>query len=395
MSDRLLNVERANRFLAAAWKAGILTEPLIDAAALERVALGKRDPSEFGSDGNWREAFHRLVASLREEADLNPLGRTMAYSQIVHLLRARIAATRLLAEAPQAAKAPMPPPIIIVGQMRSGTTRVQRLLSCDYRLAHTKAFETLTPVPSRGRHLRAHTVLAAVKLFNPETLRIHPTDPRAPDEEFGFLAFGFGPAQFEAQWRVPSFSRWWESADKSELYGDFDQLVRINRAARGEDTAKCHVFKLPQFCEDLPAILQIFPGAKLIVLGRDTDKVVASSASLVWNHMRIQSDSVDKQWLGQEWLRKTRVRQALLEDFLRNRPDIPVIQVDYEKMNRDWLREMKRIYAFLGRDLPPVVVQRMDSWLHSSRNHLGHRYSLEEFGLTPTKVSRAEMALAG
>jgi hypothetical protein len=169
----------------------------------------------------------------------------------------------------------------------------------------------------------------------------------------------------------------------------------MNRSARGEDPAKSHIFKLPQFCEDLPAILQTYPGAKLIVLGRDTDEVVASSASLVWNHMRIQSNSVDKHWVGQEWLRKTRLRQALLEDFLSNRPDVPVIHVDYERMNRDWLGEMERIYAFLDRDLPPALVHKMERWLQSSRTHLGHRYSLDEFGLAPTKVSRAGMALAG
>jgi hypothetical protein len=395
LSDRLPNVERANRYLAAAWKAGILTEPVIDTAALECAALGKRDRSAFGSDGSWREAFHRLVAALRDEADLSPLGRTMAHSQIVHLLRARIATTRLLAEAPQATQTPMPPPIIIVGQMRSGTTRVQRLLSCDHRLAHTKAFETLTPIPSPGRRFRARTVLTAIKLLNPETLRIHPTHPQAPDEEFGFLAYGFGPAQFEAQWQIPSFSRWWESADKSDLYRDFDQLVRMNRSARDENPAKSHIFKLPQFCEDLPAILQTYPGAKLIALGRDTDQVVASSASLVWNHMRIQSNSIDKHWVGQEWLRKTRLRQALLDNFVSNRPDVLVIHVDYERMNRDWLGEMERIYAFLGRDLPPALVHKMERWLQSSRTHLGHRYSLDEFGLAPTKVSRAGMALAG
>lgn len=395
MSDPLPNVERANRLLTAAWKAGILTEPDIDARALEAIALGGRDRSAFGSDDGWREPFERLVVALREEADLNPLGKTMAYSQIVHLLRARMRASRPFSEAILDQLPAMPAPIIIVGQMRSGTTRLQRLLACDRRLAHTRTFETLTPVPWPARRLRARAILAAVSVLNPLVLRIHPAAPRTADEEFGWLAFGFGPAQFEAQWRVPSFSRWWEKADTTPLYRDFDRLVRLNRLSRRESTTKPHVFKVPQFCEDLPTLLKLYPEAKFIVLGRDADKIVGSSASLVWNHMRIQSESIDKKWVGQEWLRKTRLRQELLESFLRNHPDIPVVRVDYEAMNRDWLAEMKRIYAFLGLDLTPTLIRRMDGWLGSSHSHMGHRYSLEEFGIGAQAANTKEMALAG
>lgn len=374
---------------------GVLTDPSIDAAVLEQAALGRQDRSAFGHDQSWREPFERLTAALREEAELNPLGRTMAHSQILHLLRMRMRAAQLHADADTAEDVLMPPPIIIVGQMRSGTTRVQRLLACDPRLAHTKAFETLTPLPSPARRLRAQAILAIVKFLNPETVRIHPTSARAPDEEFGWLAYGFGPAQFEAQWRVPSFSRWWERADKTSLYREFDRLLRINRWARREDPAKPNVLKVPQFCEDLPAILSVYPNARLIVLHRPVDEIVASSASLVWNHMRIQSDSVDKGWVGQEWQRKTLLRERALETFLANRGDVPVIHVDYDGMNRDWLAETRRIYAFLGLDLPQSQVHRMERWLQSSRSHLGHRYSLDEFGLVPQQLSKAEMACAG
>jgi hypothetical protein len=48
---------------------------------------------------------------------------------------------------PEIRDRPIPEPIVILGQMRSGTTRLQRLLACDDRFAHTRLYESLIPAP--------------------------------------------------------------------------------------------------------------------------------------------------------------------------------------------------------------------------------------------------------
>jgi hypothetical protein len=221
-----------------------------------------------------------------------------------------------------------------------------------------------------------------LRRFNPEVTRIHPTGVDAPEEEFGFYSFSFGSAQFEAQWRIPSFSRWWEAADVRPLYREFRRLVQTNGWARGDDPSKPHILKAPQFLQDLPAVLEIFPDARLIRIDRDPVEVVASSSSLVWNQMRIQSDEADRQWIGCEWLRKTRLREA------RSRAALPAscLSVDYQAMNRDWRTEMARIYDFLGMRFTARVDQRMQAYLTDARGHLGHRYNLEDFGLAPADL---------
>lgn len=360
----------------------MLPEPKFDAGALERAALRGRPPAAFGEDQAWREPFGRLVRSLGEEAELNPLGRAMAHGQIVTLLRARLRAQDLWRADPGMLDRELAPPIVVLGQMRSGTTRLQRLLACDPRLAHTRTYESLTPVPMPARKLRARLILAMLRALNPETLRIHPTAAGAPDEEFGWLAFGFGAAQFEAQWRVPSFVRWREEADSRPLYREFRALLQTNSWARGEDPAKPWILKAPQFLEHLPALLETFPGARLILIERNLREVVASSASLVWNQMRIQSDSADRAWIGREWLRKTRLRAQ------RCRAALPssCLRVGYEAMNRDWRGEMVRVYDHLGLTLTPELVGRMSAYVDRARSHCGHRYSLDQFALSPEDI---------
>ncbi|HET9428470.1 MAG TPA: sulfotransferase, partial [Allosphingosinicella sp.] len=135
--EALPNVRRLNRALEAAWRSGLVPAPALASEALEAAALGARPKEAFGPDQSWREPFSVLVHSLQTEADLNPLGKTMAHGQIVMALKARIRGSALWRRHPEILDRPCRPPIIILGQMRSGTTRMQRLLACDDRLTHT------------------------------------------------------------------------------------------------------------------------------------------------------------------------------------------------------------------------------------------------------------------
>lgn len=378
----------ACRGLDAAWRGGILPRPILDPAAFEAAALKRRPRDAFGPDREWRTPFRLLVDSLREEARLNPLGLVMAHGQIVGALKARLRAAGLWRRHPEILARPVPAPIVVVGSMRSGTTRLQRLLACDPGFAHTRLYESLHPVPAPARALKTGASLTALRLLNPAVAAIHPMKARDPDEEFGLFSLSFGSAQFEAQWRVPAFTAWWEQADTRWLYREFRRLLQTIGWARGEAPGKPWLLKAPQFMQDLPALLDAFPDARLICLDRDAEKVVGSSASLVWHQMRIQSDHADRAWIGREWLRKTRLRQERAIAFRAARPDVPRLDVACEAMDADWAREIGRIYAFLGLELTEQVQRRMAAYVAGARAHRGHLYTLEQFGLTREMLAR-------
>jgi hypothetical protein len=367
------------------WKSGLAPEPVLEEQALLRAAVGAEDVGCLGDGQAWREPLRILLGALASEADLNPLGRTIAHAQIVGALRARRRALHLWRRHPEIAQRPIEAPVIVLGSMRSGTTRIHRLLACDPRFAHTRLFETIEPVPfgpTDRRPAKAAAVVALLRWLNPALGAIHPTSAYQPEEEFGLYNFSFASAQFEAQWRVPSFSRWWEAAPMEGVYAEFAMLLRTIAWHR-RDPGKTWLLKAPQFMQDLDTVIAAFPGARLICLHRDPAQVVASSASLVWNQMRVQSDAADPQWIGAEWLRKTRLRQERAERVRREHPRVPQIDVDYEAVSRDWRAEMRRVYSFLGYDLQPETEARMAAYLSRSKKHLGHAYSPELFGLPP------------
>jgi hypothetical protein len=374
-------IRLAGRLLEAAWGAGALQRPRL--AALVRRA--ERMPQRRG-EGPWREALRVLVESLESEAALNPLGLTFAHVQISRLLTQRERAERLWAAHPEIAAVPLPSPIVVLGQMRSGTTRLQRLLGCDPRLNHTRFYETTAPIaPAIDlRICGSWAQLALLDLFNPRLQAVHPSSARAVEEVFGLLAFSFYGAQFEAQWRIPGFTRWWEAQDRGWVYGEFRQLLQAIAWQRRAPAAP-FVLKAPQFLEDLPELLAIFPDARLVAVSRDPGETVASTASLVWNQMSVQSDAVERDWIGAEWLRKTARREAASMRARANHPASAQIDVDFAAMNADWRGEMRRIYRFLGLELLPQVEAAMHAYLQRSEasGFRRHTYRARDFGLSP------------
>lgn len=376
-------------FLRTIWRANLLPKPDLNQLRRKADAVQQGDPADAV---HWREPFERLVESLIREAELNEIGLTFAYVQLLNLLKQRARAQRLWADTPEISQIDMPAPVIILGQMRSGTTRLHRMLGCDPRFNHTRFYEVMNPLPDQSgfRVVKSWAQLQLLDRLNPQVQFVHPTSARSVEEVFGLLSFSFYGAQIEAQWRVPDFARYWEAQDKHWVYREFRQLLNMLAWQRGE-TLKPWVLKAPQFMEDLAVLLKIAPGARLVCLHRDTAEVVASSASLVWNQMRLQSDAVDRRWIGREWTHKTRRRKEICTAVRTARPDIPQIDTSFAAMNSDWRTEIRRIYAFLELELLPEVENRMDRYLRAAEKSgfRQHSYRASDFGLPLDGVGAA------
>ncbi len=376
-----------------------MTTGLMQPATFDKQTIMDRAAKAAGSDDFGDPWFEKplsvLLRSLEEEARLHESGAWVAMKQCEKVLVDRLRAQQWFARHPEILARPLRNPIFIVGPMRSGTTRLHRLLSADRRFDHMRSFETITPVPypgfTHGEYDRRITLAKRARkvadLANPHTLAIHPTGPMQPEEELGLFVNSFWGMKHEAQWHVPGYGRWCEAQDATPAYEQMARLLRLIGWSQQASSLKPWVLKTPQHMLDLDALLNVFPDARFIFTHRDPLRVVASSASLAWNQTCIYSDHADPQEVGREWLRKTRLQvERMQEGRKRIAPD-RMIDVHYEAVDADWRAAMKRIYAFLGLDVDRAW-PAMEAYRESvdAMKRQPHRYSLAEFGLSEGQV---------
>jgi hypothetical protein len=388
-------IDLANGAMSLARRTGLARAPLLELPALLEEAHTATGLSDFGD--RWFETpFAVLLDALHREARLNPSGEWAAHGQFHKVLKDRLWAERWFASHPEILARPLPRPVIVMGPMRSGTTRVHRLLASDHRFNNLRSFETISPVPrpefEHGkpdfRVTLAERIMRVARLANPRTLSIHPTGPLEAEEELGLLVSSFWGMKHEAQWWVPSYARWCEAADATPAYRQMARLLKLIGWSQQASSLRPFVLKTPQHMLDLPALLAVFPDARLIFTHRDPQAVVGSAASLAWNQTIIYSDHVRPEQIGAEWLRKTRL---MIERMIRARAGIAphrAIDVQYEEMERDWRGAMARLYDFLGLDIGPAL-PGMEAYQRrvAALKRRPHCYSLEQFGLRPGRVA--------
>ncbi|OWK28496.1 hypothetical protein SPMU_27570 [Sphingomonas mucosissima] len=377
--------------LDRAWQRGWSQRPTLDPDELVHKAVQKAALPIDREENGWRERLALLCSDLESVADLTPLGRTIAHGQLVAALCNRIRFHALWRRHSEIAEQPITAPIIIVGQMRSGTTRMQRLLACDPRLTFTRFFESWNPLPRTigrswmdDRKLRGWLAMLSVRALNPAFDAIHPTSWNAADEEIGLQSVSIFGSAFEVQWRVPAYTAAVEADDGIATYAEFRRLLQTIAWLRRDDGTRPWILKVPQFSQDLAAVLHTFPDARLVCLSRDPQQVIASSASLVRNQMAIQSASVDPEWIGREWTRKVALRDGRTA-IARAGSDVAQVDVAYADVERDWQGEMARVYGMLGMPLSSTALARMGDYAGKSRmgRHARHRYGAADFGLAP------------
>ncbi|WP_241233565.1 sulfotransferase family protein [Altericroceibacterium xinjiangense] len=380
--------------IRAGRRVGLADPPLFDKQGFLDRARAATGLDDFG-DPWFERPMAMLLKTLQREARLNAVGEWAAKLQTHKVLCDRLWAQQWFDRHPEILARPIPRPIVIVGPMRSGTTRLHRLLSSDHRLTHMRSFETISPVPKPDftfggpdtRPRLASRIMRVARLANPRTLTIHPTGPMEPEEELGLLVNSFWGMKNEAQWWVPSYGRWCERQDARPAYRQLARLLKLVGWSQQASSLKPWILKTPQHMLDLPALLDVFPDARLIFTHRDPLSVVGSTASLAWNQTIIYSDEVNPHEIGREWLRKVRKQTERMHAGRARLPASRMIDIHYEDMDRDWPGTMRRIYEFLDLEIEPAL-PAMEHYVSRARalKRRPHQYSLEQFGLTPDRV---------
>lgn len=406
------------RVLNKSWRA---TYPLgtkikLDKDELIRRARKVTGLSDFGQD-LWEEPLERMLASMNEEAKLSPAGRFISRERLVNLLSIRLRAADYFSRYPEILEQEVYPAWIIVGLQRTGTTKLQRLLSADPDHRVLPSWEAINPIPisdlrfsndelgltpSPSHHITpspyhhsdiakrikiAKTSVSAVKYISPGFFAVHPLDPLLPEEDVLLLDISFMSTTTEAMMDVPAYASWLESVDQTPAYACYVKLLKLLQWFR---PGKRWVLKSPHHLEFPHLIAGQLPDVKFIWPHRTIYESIPSFLSmLTYNHM-IFSDEVDPHRIAERWIRKTGYALTKAMDFRKSGTNNNLfVDVYYKDLITDSMQEMKKIYSLDG-GLTPALKELFTrhELEHPHQKHGVHRYDLADFGVTREDIDR-------
>ena len=359
-------------------------EKFVDAACM---ATGL---SDFGEE-SWQEGLDRLLDSLENEADLNELGRTIVEGEVVGYLTNRLQILSYRAEHPELADADVVPPIVIVGQGRTGTTILHDLLAQDPATRVPLTWEVDAPVPppeaatyeTDPRIATSDESLAMVDLVIPGFRSMHPMGAQLPQECVRITALDFKSMIHPTQYYVPSYARWLlNEADMSSAYRWHRIFLQHLQSRHPTDR---WILKSPGHIWCLEALLAEYPNALLVQTHRDPLRIIASLGSLVSTLRSLASSNTSIPVAAGEFAdyiidgldRSVDARANGVVDADR------VVDVYFDQFMADPFAVISTIYERLGYELDPASEARMREFLvdNSQDKHGAHTYTWADTGL--------------
>ncbi len=360
------------------------TKRLIDQAC-EQTGL-----DDFGED-TWREGCERLVDSLQTEAGLTELGAAVVSGEIVGYLGDRLQIVAERRVHPEIDARDVVPPIVIVGQGRTGTTILHDLLAQDPASRVPLTWEVDRPCPppeaatyaTDPRIAEVDAVLDGIDVVLPGFRAMHPMGAQLAQECVRITASEYRSLIFATQYRVPTYTRWLlDEADMAPAYRWHRTFLQhLQSRVPGERW----VLKSPghQWCLD--ALLGEYPNALLVQTHRDPLRIIASLGSLVARLRSLASDDTSVPAAAEEWaeLIMDGLDRSVVARETGVVPADRVVDVQFAEFMADPFTTIRRVYEKLGLELSPDAEQRMRRFLaeHPRDRYGNHVYTFAETGL--------------
>ena len=364
--------------------------PRLDADRCIAAAVDTTGLSDFGGD-TWREGLTRLVDALEHEAALNDLGRVVVEGEVTSYATSRLGIVAEHTAHPDRRAAPVVPPIVIVGQGRTGTTILHDLLAQDpdTRVPLTWEVDRPCPPPETTTYTtdlridEIDTQLAATDTVLPGFRAMHPMGARLAQECVRITALEYRSMIFPTQYHVPSYAQW--LLDEADMAPAYTWHRAFLQHLQSRHPAPRWVLKSPGHIWCLDALLAEYPDALLVQTHRDPLRIVASLGSLVCRLRQLASDEPTIPQAAGEFAEYVvggldRSVDARLDGTVEKDR---VVDVQFRDFMADPFTTIRTIYERLGLELTDGAEQRMRAFLAAHPQGVDgvHRYTWGDTGL--------------
>jgi hypothetical protein len=352
--------------------------------------------TEFGED-EYLDGLAVLLASYQGDEKLTSLGRKMHRIFLRDAMVARLLSEEAWRRNPGYADVAITAPIFVTGLPRTGTTALHRLLTADPAHQGLELWLTLAPQPRPPRatwdndpiFTTLQAAYAQHQVEHPEFMGLHHIAADEVEECWRLLSQSMRSISFECLAHVPTYSSWLQAKGWRDAYRRHRrnlQLIGLNDAGRR------WVLKNPSHLFGIAELLAVYPDALIIQTHRPPRIAIASACSLSAHATAGWSERFTGKVIGAAQLE---LWGRGLEEFMEARArydESRFCDVWYDDFVADPLGTVEAVYERFGLDLSGAAADAMratrDEWANAGpvRPGSGHRYSLDDFGLSVGQV---------
>ncbi len=286
-------------------------------------------------------------------------------------------------------------PVFIVGVPRSGTTYLQRRLVEDPGFTTLTLWECLLAPSISERYLwtflgRCFAPLArwAGRRRWSAMDQVHRLGWREPEEDFLLMLYRGGcflPALLcpgaESYWRLAFFDEAVPAAERQALLGFYRRCLQRHLYFHGRDLRL--LSKNPSFTPWIQSLRTSFPDARFIACVRRPDEAVPSQLSALRPVLRLWGEDRVSPELRERLITVLHGYYQRV-NTLRGMPWAQILPLP--RLSNLDTQGWQELYAFLQQPLPCAGATKVASTIERRDASPGHRYGLDEFGLSSARI---------
>ena len=347
-------------------------------------------------DPSWREGAQRFVAALDAEAQLSDVGQMIVSSEIVEYLGSRMRIVDWVKKNPDITARDVHPPIVVLGQPRTGTTILFDILSQDpaNRAPLTWEVDRPWPPPETATYTTDPRIdevdanLAHTELLMPGFRSMHDMGARLGQECVRITGGDFRSMIFSTQYRVPSYQRWLlHEADMASAYRYHRLFLQYLQSAHAGER---WLIKSPAHLWAMGSLMGEYPGALVVHTHRDPLRVICSLSSLIDLLRRLASEDVSIAQVATEWaddivLGLDRAVAARVDGTV---PKDQAVDVLFRDFLANPMAVVRSIYERLDIELTAEAETAMQKFIAANpqEKHGGHHYTFADTGLVADEL---------
>ena len=317
-------------------------------------------------------------------------------SGIVNELVNRLRLARDLKHHPKILDEDVSDPIVITGLPRTGSTKLQRMMSADpanqpllfWKILNFAPFPEAVPSRPDPRIDVAKAACDYTATSHPEIMKIHPSYYDQPEEEAFLVGASYEQIVNTMTVGEPEYHSYILSRPRENAYVFLRTVLKYLQWQAGGKHGPW-ILKAPVHLGNIDIVLSLFPKATIVQTHREVTTVFASLCHLIEVSSELRGERLDplqvgrdqlRIW-GEEWARNRTIRARLCSDT-------KFVDIDYQEIKNDPFAVLERIYALAGREFSEAGRTAMEGWQTTNRKdrHGKHEYRLEDYGVTRAQV---------